>query len=166
MCVGTGKPEFDRARAIGPPTESTRMRPQLSSALLFTLLIGCDDPRQPSSQAGGPSNDTGWARLPSSREAACTDSTWICARWKDEEWDRGSAFKTGTVAFVTVRAVDTSFTERLQINCPTAAYRIVWLSSGGFDTLSMPNWLPVTSSSERALYDGVCKNGPHGNAPR
>ena len=130
---------------------------RLSTVLVLALALGCNDPKPRSEPAGALAEDTGWVRLPSSREPDCTDPTWICATWKDQEWQRTSLYGTGAVAFVTVRATDASFTQRLQVSCPTATYRIVWASSSAvFDTLSMPAWIPMTDRWERGLWSGVC----------
>jgi hypothetical protein len=154
-----------RCHASAPQCRhSLAMLVRLSAATLILAAAGCNDVKvRRQSPSASQSSDVGWVRLPSSREATCTDTAWVCAKWKDQEWERRSLYLTGTTAFVTLRAVDGSFTERLQVSCPAATYRIVWESpSMAFDTLAMPTWIPMTDRWERALWGDVCTNGGPG----
>lgn len=123
--------------------------------ITLAVVAACSGSKSRSSPGAAP-DDTAWVRLPSSREPSCTDSTWICAKWKDEEWQPRSVYVTGKVIFVTLRLVDGSGMERIEVSCPTAAYRIVWMADGAFDTVSLPTWAPMTANWERSLWNGLC----------
>jgi len=150
---------FTRGRAAAPKSpHMLAVGKWLSAAVLIAVAAGCNDLKAGRGSASvSQAGDSGWTRLPSSREATCTDSSWVCAKWKDQEWERRSLYLNGTVAFVTLRAVDRSFTTRLQVSCPGATYRIVWDSSLTFDTLTTPAWIPMTDRWERSLWADVCE---------
>lgn len=123
-------------------TSVFRTESYLKSTAIAALLLAlgaCDVGHPPSS----------WVRLPPSG-----------AGWKDQEFDRQSIYGRGEM-FVTVRAIDGSFSQRLQISCAQSAYRIVWHyppTAGATNEYPFgPAWLPITDPWEQALAREVCK---------
>ena len=107
-------------------------------------------------------NPSRWVRLPSSRGPDCTNPTWVRAGFKDLEFDRQTIYSRGDVVFVTVRALDRSFSQRIQVSCAQSAYRLVWvmpenLSGPPMDTISLPAWSPITEPWEQRLGRELCQ---------
>jgi hypothetical protein len=132
---------------------ASRFKSNTISALI--LGLGACDVSRPSSP---------WVRLPSTRSPDCTDSTWVCAGWKDQEFNRQTIYGRGESRFVSVRNVGDSSGQRLEVSCAHFVYRIDWRGSGaigtlkGVDSTTWP-WLELTAPWEQVLAREVCTKG-------